>query len=510
MREFTVLQRRLPAVWRASRPPGGSEHVRIVLPSYNLGASALEHYAHRLPALEHRFLVEILQLARVEGCTLVFVLCQEPDVEVVDYYLSLLPADTAARVRPRVHTVVVPDGSGRPIAAKLLDRPDLVEDIRRRVGDRPCFIEPWNVTDDEVAVALRLQAPLNGTAPPLWPLGYKSAGRRLFAAAGVPTPPGREDVRTPSGVELAVAELRTDNPSLSAVVVKLDNSVAGDGNQVIALRDLDGSPSSADAVSERVASMPSWYVDELRLGAAVEAYMTGESWSSPSVQVEITPDRRAVVLATHEQLLGGANGQVYLGCRFPAHRDYASRLTRYGNRVGKALAAQGALGMLSVDFVATRGHGHGQHWHLYALEVNLRRGGTTPPIVVLSSLLPGSYDRHGRWRLSDGSARYYCATDNLVDPRWVGLPPARVIAGIRAAGLAFDRRTGVGVVLHMLSGIAIDGRFGITAIGRSQVEAQQMFAAVQPVVDRLYDEWAGGSRDRTARRPAAPAAEARR
>ena len=67
MRDFTLLQRRLVPAWRLSRPPGGAEHVRVVLPSYNLGASALRHYAYRLPALEHRFLVEILQLARVEA-----------------------------------------------------------------------------------------------------------------------------------------------------------------------------------------------------------------------------------------------------------------------------------------------------------------------------------------------------------------------------------------------------------------------------------------------------------
>src|ERR1035441_4093125 len=88
MRDFALLQRRLVSAWRLSRPPGGTEHVRVVLPSYNLGASALRHYAYRLPALEHRFLVEILQLARVEGCTLVFVFCQAPDAEAIDYYLS--------------------------------------------------------------------------------------------------------------------------------------------------------------------------------------------------------------------------------------------------------------------------------------------------------------------------------------------------------------------------------------------------------------------------------------
>ncbi len=491
MGDFTLLQRRLVSAWRLSRPPGGTEHVRVVLPSYNLGASALRHYAHRLPALEHRFLVEILQLARVEACTLVFVFCQAPDAEVIDYYLSLLPPETSARVRPRICTVVVPDDSGRPIAAKLLDRPDLLDHIRDCIGGRPAFIEPWNVTGDEVAVAVRLQTPVNGTAPELWPLGFKSSGRRLFAAAGIPAPSGSEGVRTTEDLRRAIASLRKAHPGLAAAVVKLDNSVSGDGNQVIALRDPTGSPASARTVSERVASMPDWYLAELALGGVVEAYVAGDYWSSPSVQIEITPEGRVVVLATHEQILGGDNGQVYQGCRFPARRDYAMRLATYGQRVGRLLAERQVIGVLSIDFAAARDHG--QQWRLYALEVNLRRGGTTPPIVVLSSLLPGSYDAYGRWRLPDGSARYYCATDHVGDPRWTGLPPGQVIDGVRSAGLEFDRQTGTGVVLHMLSGIAIDGRFGMTAVGGSAQEAKHLFAAVRPVVNRLCAKWAAST-----------------
>jgi PGM1 C-terminal domain len=480
VRDPVVLQRRLAPVWRMSQPPGGAEHVRVVLPSYNLGESAFEHYARRLPALEHRYLVDILQLSRVEGCTLVFVLSQAPEAEVVDYYLSLLPG-CPSRLRNRIHTVVVAERSARPLSAKLRDRPDLLADIRRFFGGRPAYIEPWNVTDNEVAIALALQAPLNGTAPHLWPLGFKSAGRRLFAAAGVPSPPGFECQRTADDVESSISRLRDADPMLRSVVVKLDNSVAGDGNMVVPLRAPDGSPSSAGTVGERVASLPTWYLSELRSGGVVEAYVTDDEWSSPSVQLQITPDRHAAVLATHEQVLGGENGQVYLGCRFPARRDYAARLATYGRRVGQQLARCGVVGMLSVDFVA--GRQAGGPWALYALEVNLRRGGTTAPMVVLSSLLPGRLDGRGRWRLADGSARFYSATDNLLDERWVGLPPGRVIEAVRDAGLAFDPRTGTGVVLHMLSGMAVDGRFGMTAVGRSVAEASEMYSAVRPVVD---------------------------
>ena len=45
----------------------------------------------------------------------------------------------------------------------------------------------------------------------------------------------------------------------------------------------------------------------------------------------------------------------------------------------------------------------------------------------------------------------------------------------------------------MLSGIAIDGRFGMTAIGGSAQEAEHLFAMVRPVVDRLCAKWAAST-----------------
>jgi hypothetical protein len=52
---------------------------------------------------------------------------------------------------------------------------------------------------------------------------------------------------------------------------------------------------------------------------------------------------------------------------------------------------------------------------------------------------------------------------------WTGLAPHEVIRAVHSLGLAFNQARGTGVVLHMPSGLSIDGRFGLTAIGRDQV-----------------------------------------
>ncbi len=51
----------------------------------------------------------------------------------------------------------------------------------------------------------------------------------------------------------------------------------------------------------------------------VEERIEGEEFHSPSVQLRASPLKDVEVLSTHDQILGGATGQEFLGCRFPAH-----------------------------------------------------------------------------------------------------------------------------------------------------------------------------------------------
>jgi hypothetical protein len=472
---FHEIQRRLADAMSANTPASGVDHVLIALPSFSVGESLLSHYVDRIPGLEHRYLLAVLMLHRIPTCDFVFVSCRAPEQEVVDYYLSLLPAAQRDAARRRLHILEVPDPSGRAVAAKLLDRPDLMEQVRSLVAGRTAVIEPWNVQADEVALAEALDVPVNGTSPALWPRAFKSAGRRLFREANVPVPTGREDVRSLDEVAAAVDAIRRESPAVAGVVVKLDDSGAGDGNVVIDLRE-------PDALARALAAMPEWYVTDLAAGGVVEQLITGQVVTSPSVQVDMLPDGSVRVLATHEQVLGGATGQVYMGCRFPADPAYAPELARHGRAVGQLLAHHGARGRAGIDFMAAKGAD--ARWDLFALEINLRKGGTTHPYAVLRNLVPGRYDDElGQWIAdADSSPRAYWSTDNLVDPAWHGMPPSAVIDAVAAAGLPFDIERGTGVVLHMLSGLAIDGRLGLTAIGHDDAHAGALYEAAATAI----------------------------
>ncbi len=473
-----ALQAQLATALAANQPGSGVDHVLVALASYSIGESLLAHYEDRLPALEHRYLNSLLLLNRVADCDLLFVCSEPPADEVLEYYRSIVSPAAAERMARQARCVAIADRSPRSLASKLLDRPDVLEAIRREIGDRLAVIEPWNVTDDEVAVALAIGAPINGSMPELWPLGFKSAGRRLFRAADVPVPTGREDVRDVVGVLGAMQAIKAARPAVRGVVVKLDDSGAGDGNVVLPVTDDGGEPLSDDALRASVDALPHWYREALAGGGVVEELVEGTGFCTPSVQIDLSPSGEPTVLSTHDQICGGDNGQVYLGCVFPADPDYAAELARLGLAVGIELGRAGAVGRASVDFVAAMDDARA--WHLHALEINLRKGGTTHPYAALRNLVPGRYDTEtGRWVVdADGSERAYRATDNVVDPGWEGRSPRSVIEAVRSAGLQFDPERGTGVVLHMLACLAVDGRFGATAIGTSRAHAGDLFEAM--------------------------------
>jgi hypothetical protein len=260
----------------------------VVLPSLSFGPSVEAYYGARLPALEHRFLLLLTMLGRLPGCEVVVVMSVAPDPAVWDYYLDLAGSGERADVARRAHLVNLDDPSQRPLATKLLEQADLLDQIRDLVAGRPGFIEPYNVTAAEVQVALRLQLPVNGPAPALAPLGYKSGGRRVFADAGVSMPVGREDLCSIDEVVRAARAVHADRPETRLVVVKLDNSASGVGNLLLDLPDATD-PKAEQYLRGQLSALPAWFVSELADGAVVEERIIGTDSPAPASRPTSSP-----------------------------------------------------------------------------------------------------------------------------------------------------------------------------------------------------------------------------
>jgi hypothetical protein len=211
-----------------------------------------------------------------------------------------------------------------------------------------------------------------------------------------------------------------------------------------------------------------------KLGGIVEERITGTALTSPSVQMRVLPDGTVELLSTHDQLLGGASGQKYLGCVFPADPAYSRKITEPAMAIGRHLAGKGVLGRFAVDFVTVQDDAG--DWEAHAIELNLRKGGTTHPFLTLQFLAGGDYDGdHGTYRTASGATRYLVATDHLEDDRLRALTTRDVLDVVARRRLHFDQSRETGVVLHMISCVTECGRLGMTAVGESPEQAWQIY-----------------------------------
>ncbi len=489
-RRFTRLQQRLAATTTAGR--GAPRRSVVVLPSRSVDRW------HEPPAetrsYEERLLSFLFDL-HDPALELTYITSLPVAERTIDYYISLLPRRLRLSARKRLRLVSLGDGGPRPLSEKLLERPHVLEQIRRTLADSTvAYLMPYNSTTLERDIALGLDIPMFGADPDQAWLGTKSGSRALFARAGVPHALGTEQIRTiPDAVD-AICALRAAKPEIAELVIKLDRAVSGEGNALLDLAGLPvpGAGRERALIERRLQRLvpevdgvsPAAYLGKLAAkGGVVEERITGRELRSPSVQLEITPAGAVALLSTHDQILHGRSGQRFAGCRFPADRAYAPVISALAQRVAEHLADKGVIGRFAIDFLVTRGVD--DRWQPFALEVNLRMSGTTHPYQTLARLTGGSYDpQTASFRTRRGHPRHYVATDHLEIPQLQVLGQAGLLTRATREDLRFDHSRGRGVVFHMLSSVEPLATVGVMAIADAPQRADDLYARVPKVLAR--------------------------
>ena len=300
----------------------------------------------------------------------------------------------------------------------------------------------------------------------------------------VPHPLGHEDIGSEEELLNAITQMRARKPSIEQVMVKLNEGVSGEGNAIVDLNALPVSGSSKEVamLQERLRSMQfelegvtyDSYMSKLQeRKAVVEERIMGEEFRSPSVQLRVTPLGAVELLSTHDQLLGGPSGQSYLGCVFPADTGYAALITREAAKVGRRLAKEGVIGRFALDFVVLRSNGK---WEPYAIEINLRKGGTTHPFLTLQFLTDGTYDPDTAiFTAPNGRQKFFVASDHVESPQYRTLTPDDLFDIVVRHNLHFGQTRQTGVLFHMMSALGELGRMGLTAVGNSHEEAKATY-----------------------------------
>jgi len=302
-----------------------------------------------------------------------------------------------------------------------------------------------------------------------------------------------EDVKDEKEIIEALVSLKTNNPSLQKAVVKVNEGFSGEGNAIFSFA---GCPDTS-------ADLKSWVSNHLKdhltvvakdftyeifmskfteMEGIVEEFVPGEIKTSPSAQCLINPMGEAEVISTHDQVLGGESGQVFIGAKFPADEVYACEIGMNGLRVANEMKKYGVLGRFSIDFISVK---ENNAWKHYAVEINLRKGGTTHPNLLLQGLTVGKYDvEKGVYITANGQHRYYFSSDNVKSDRYKVLTPPDLIDIATMDNLLYDGSTQQGVMFHLIGALSQYGKLGVVCIGDSPSRAYAYYRKTLQMLDK--------------------------
>lgn len=462
----------------------------VVVPSLSLDQEVLAkvkgslHYEERLLCL--------LMLLRMPRANVVYVSSMPIDPVIIDYYLHLLPGITGYHAWQRLSLISCYDASPIPLTKKILQRPRLIERIRQSIPPgNVAHIACFNSTPLERTLSVHLGIPIYGCDPSLVYLGTKSGSRRTFMKAGVHVPTGAENLTGYEDIVHALVALKDMHPEMRKAVVKLNDGFSGDGNAVMKYpeslcgRELEAwlqenlletlKPVSPDL------SIDMFFEKFILMEGIVEAYVEGIEKTSPSVQCRINPKGDVDIISTHDQVLSGEDGQVFEGAHFPANEEYRTEIAQMTRSIAEVLKKEGVVGRFGVDFISVK---ENNKWVHLAIEINLRKGGTTHPFLMLQFLTNGHYDEAtGIFETPNGQQLYYFASDNVQSDAYKGLTPKDLIDIAMFHGLHFDGATQKGVMFHMISALSQFGKMGMVCIGASREEAYSLYLKTIAVLD---------------------------
>ncbi|MEO8665064.1 MAG: peptide ligase PGM1-related protein [Ignavibacteria bacterium] len=488
---FELIQQDMAYQYENIFPDKQAPKTIVIIPSLTLDMEILSkikgsiHYEERLLCL--------LMLLKMPLTRIIYVSSMPLSDVIIDYYLHLLHGITGHHARNRLTMLSCYDLSRKPLTEKILERPRLIGRIKNLIKDKTStHLTCYNITPLEKSLAVKLGIPLFGTDPSKFYEGSKSGARKTFRECGIDMPDGSEDLKTKEDIAEALASLKRKDPALRKAVVKMNDGFSGDGNAIYRFPKLAIDESLEANILKSLAENLTVVANDLskevffekftEMEGIVEEFLEGEIKTSPSVQCVIGNSRIIDIASTHDQLLGGEDGQIFLGAIFPADKEYASTLGELGYKVANLLKGRGVIGRFAVDFISVKQDD--DSWKHFAIEINLRKGGTTHPFMMMQYLTSGHYDEgEGIYLTASGNMRYYFASDNLQSDKYIGTTPDDLIDIAMFHELMYDGAAQEGVVFHLIGALSEYGKLGVVCIGSTPGRAKEFYQKTISVLD---------------------------
>ncbi|KAG5490544.1 hypothetical protein JKF63_00664 [Porcisia hertigi] len=464
------------------------------------------YQAKKMPFYEARQLGQLTRLSMLAdpNVHIVFVVPVKPELEIQQYYTTLLAESGVSNIPGRL-TFVVPENASRLPPGMSLTRlvllsPRLLKLLSGMCTGKPAFIIPGVVGTEELTLATLLNVPLLSPEPRLvQAYGSKSGARRLLEAADVLTLPGAGQLRSRADLLNALTSLILGRRTVQRWLVKLENEFGSQGHaylDVCRLRSLKvgGSALNTAALSAAVlhelevhgakcmrllhpSSYPTWeaYLTMFdSVGGCVEA-VPPDLCASITANLFVAPSGAVRIESVVEPLLAPA--LTAMGSLFPYRSSVPYAAVRGAAlSLGQAAYRKRIMGYLSVDFVVTsKGDTSDNTFsspqpQLWGVDVDV--GLTTQASAhALASVLSGSVwdEKSGSCvNQSTGKPLVYVYSGVLYNPYISSIRHSSFFSLCRNRRLTYDCTRQSGLIFHFLN-ILLCNCLGVLSVG-SDVE----------------------------------------